>query len=58
MSSTLDITVSAADTEYEEWENYANQLGYSWEPYVVTTDDGWYLTVMRITAVNGVELSK
>ena len=36
----------------------AASLGYSWEPYVVETEDGWLLTLLRITAVDGIELSK
>ena len=36
----------------------ADKYGYSWKPYVVETEDGWFLTVVRLTAVDGVELSK
>ena len=27
--------------------------GYDWEPHVVETEDGWYLTIFRITGANG-----
>ena len=39
-------------------DKVAAKYGYSWKPYEVETEDGWFLTVMRITAVDGVELSK
>ena len=28
-------------------------FGYDWEPHEVETEDGWYLTIFRITGVNG-----
>ena len=27
--------------------------GYDWEPHTVETEDGWYLTIFRITGANG-----
>ena len=29
-------------------------FGYDWEPHNVETEDGWYLTVFRITGIKGV----
>ena len=31
----------------------AEQYGYEWEPHQVETEDGWVLSLIRITAVNG-----
>ena len=28
-------------------------FGYDWEPHEVETEDGWYLTIFRITGING-----
>ena len=30
-----------------------DRFGYEWEPHVAETEDGWFLTVFRITAVKG-----
>ena len=39
--------------KYSRWTEACDRFGYEWEPHVVETDDGWYLTVFRITAVKG-----
>ena len=34
----------------------AAKYGYSWEPHEVDTEDGWKLTLLRITAVKDVPI--
>lgn len=47
------FTANAQSTEdrikYERWNNVMDLQGYTWEPYEVETDDGWLLTLFRIT---------
>ena len=35
--------------DYERWGEVMNKEGYTWEAYKTTTDDGWHLTLFRIT---------
>ena len=35
--------------KYADWAELMERFGYSWEPHTVVTDDGWSLTVFRIT---------
>ena len=56
--STSLISAQDNDLSYKEMDETAESYGYSWKPYVVETEDGWLLTVFRITAVDGVELSQ
>ena len=58
LSFAAVLAVVAAKEDYAEMNRIAAYLGYSWEPYEVETEDGWILTLLRITAVDGVELSK
>ena len=39
--------------KYQRWTDVCDRFGYEWEPHVVETEDGWTLTVFRITAVKG-----
>ena len=36
---------------YPEFDAVAK--GFDWEPYKVETEDGWLLTIFRLTGVNG-----
>ena len=31
--------------------------GYDWEPHIVETEDGWFLTIFRITGAYGKKFS-
>ena len=31
-----------------------DKRGFGWEPHEIETEDGWFLTIFRITSVNGV----
>ena len=50
---------TAADQEkYPEFAKIANMYGYDWEPHTVETEDGWFLTLLRITGVDGEKFAK
>ena len=38
-----------AEQEYIRWKNELAKLGYTWKAYEATTDDGYVLTLFRIT---------
>ena len=57
-AAVLAVVSASAKEDYTEMNRIAAYLGYSWEPYEVETEDGWILTLLHITAVDGVELSK
>ena len=38
---------------YPDWSKVMKEQGYMWEPHTVVTEDGWYLTLFRITGRNG-----
>ena len=44
------------DYDYEDMDNVTAGFGYSWEPHQVDTDDGWRLSLLRITAVRDVPI--
>ena len=45
---------TAADREkYPEFAKIAHMDSYDWEPHTVETEDGWFLTLLRITGVDG-----
>ena len=35
--------------KYAKWNDVMDMWGYTWEPYEVTTDDGYILTTFHIT---------
>ena len=37
------------ETKYPRWAAAMETEGYTWEPYEIVTDDGWHLTLFRIT---------
>ena len=39
---------NSAASDYPAWDALATELGFEWESYVVTTSDGWELTLFRI----------
>ena len=39
------------DYDYSDMNDIADGYGFSWEPHQVDTDDGWRLSLLRITAV-------
>ena len=39
--------------KYKDWSDVMDVYEYSWEPYEVTTDDGYILTTFRITGKQG-----
>ena len=44
------------DNDYSEWEAIADNYGYGWEPHKVDSEDGWRLTMLRITSVKDVPI--
>ena len=42
---------------YPEFEELIRAHGYTWEPYKLTTQDGYHLVMFRITGKEGVEAS-
>ena len=40
-------------TKYADWSDVMDQYGYSWEPFEVTTEDGYILTTFHITGKQG-----
>ena len=40
------------DYDYSEMDKVADKHGFSWEPHQVDTEDGWRLSLLRITAVH------
>jgi len=49
------LTAQSAEEreKYEMWTAQCDKFGYGWEPHVVETGDGWFLTAFRITEVKG-----
>jgi hypothetical protein len=43
--------------QYKTWEVQMGTYQYDWEPFEVTTDDGYTLTIMHITNKRGGESS-
>lgn len=41
------------EKRYSKFTEAIEPQGYDWEPYDVKTDDGWHLTLFRITGKNG-----
>ena len=52
------LSAQSADPglEYPEFEEIAAKYGYGWEPHTVYSEDGWKLTLLRITAVKDVPI--
>ena len=45
---------SAADKEkYALWTSTCDKWGFEWEPYEMETEDGWTVTMFRITKADG-----
>ena len=42
--------------KYPKWAEACDRFGYEWEPHVAEPDDGWFVTVFRITKANGIDL--
>ena len=40
---------------YADWARPMEKYGYSWEPHEVKTEDGWTLTLIRVTGRHGVK---
>ena len=43
------------EEKYTEFEELIGAHGYTWEPYKLKTEDGYHLTMFRITGKEGVE---
>lgn len=41
--------------KYASWSKVMDNLGLNWDPYQVKTEDGWFLTMFRITGEVGAE---
>ena len=54
--SLLSAQSNDSGHEYLEFEEIAAKYDYSWEPHKVDTEDGWQLTLLRITAVKDVPI--
>ena len=39
--------------KYPQFDEALAKWGYDWEPHKVKTDDGWILTIFRVTGRNG-----
>ena len=53
---SLNGCLAASDIErayYADWAEVCDYLGLTWKPYQVKTEDGWYLTMFRITGEVG-----
>ena len=50
---SLSAWGDAPTLDYSWFQQVADRRGYTWEPHQVQTEDGWWLTLLRITAVNG-----
>ena len=53
-AAALAVATANAQTDYdrEQYPSFASIMdkeGYTWEPHTVETEDGWYLTLFRIT---------
>ena len=44
--------------KYAKWTEVCDRFGYEWEPHVVETEDGWFITIFRITNAKGQDLTK
>ena len=60
--SSLFYFVAQAQSEqdrrlYPDLAEIADVFGYGWEAHKVETEDGWFLTLFRITSVDGERLS-
>ena len=45
---------SEADKKkYSKFHLALAEYGYEWEPHKVKTEDGWHLTMFRLTSHNG-----
>ena len=44
--------------KYAQWTEVCDRFGYEWEPHEVETEDGWFVTVFRITKAKGQDLTK
>ena len=43
------------EEKYTEFKELIGAHGYTWEPYKLKTEDGYHLTMFRITGREGVE---
>ena len=43
----MELNVHA--DEYPRWSEGMERWGYTWEPFKVTTEDGFVLTTFRVT---------
>ena len=41
------------EVKYAEFHDAVAKYGYMWEPHEVKTEDGWHLTMFRITGIDG-----
>ena len=48
-AAVCSAQTAAEQKEYEEWHAAASMYGYTWEPLKVHTEDGYTLTMMKIT---------
>ena len=44
-----------ADQKYPEFEEQIGAYGYTWEPYLLKTEDAYFITMFRITGKENVE---
>ena len=58
MASVTLAQTDSEKTQYKDWHDALTQYGdYTWQPYKVTTDDGYILTTFRITGKEGTDYS-
>ena len=41
------------EANFPDWSLVMDDKGLTWEPHQVKTEDGWFLTVFRITGIVG-----
>ena len=44
--------------KYSVWDYHCSRQGFGWEPYRVETEDGWTLTMFRLTSYKDVSIRK
>ena len=49
------IASAQAEPDLSEMASVMSEAGYSWDAHRVETEDGWWLSLFRITGKNGQE---
>ena len=56
------VIIAQTQEQKERYSKLDNAMkgagGYDWEPHTVETDDGWFITMFRITGANGKKFPK